>query len=540
MATLSENDLRQRAEQLEWSLSPDRLSLLLPEVQRLLDAAARVRTLPVDREAAPGRPLRPGDYHFLGEGAGVGAEAASSGNELLSASAHELASKVRRRETSAREIADAYLARIDRLQPALNCFIQVLPEFALREARRIDEDVAAGKGLGPLAGVPIAVKDIVDVGGVPTTAGAHHRFHRQPEWDAYVIGRLRHAGAVIIGKTALHEFAYGVTNNNAHYGPTHNPWDVRRIPGGSSGGSAAAVSAGLCAGAIGTDTGGSIRIPAALCGVVGIKPTYNRVVADGVVPLSWSLDHVGPLTRTVADAALFLDVMAMTEGTTESFARIVSRAGPLEPIRIGVPRTFFWEALEGEVERLAEDALETLRRLGAEVIECELPYAADAGRVAAVVMSAEATAYHEPTLRAMAGAYGDDVRTRLERGMFLTAADYLAGLRGLRLIEHRWADVFTRLDALVMPTTQIAAPLIEDEPEAAPAASLAMSVQLTRQTNPFNVSGLPAVSVPCGFTRAGLPVGLQIVGGSRMEGLVLRIAAAYEDAAGWAARRPPL
>ncbi|HEY6103395.1 MAG TPA: amidase [bacterium] len=541
MATLSEHDLRQRAEQLEWSLSPDRLPLLLPEVQRLLDAAARVRTLPFDREAAPRRPLRPSDYyHYAGEGVGAGAEPVPTGDELLSASAHELAAKVKRREASAREIADAYLARIDRLQPVLNCFTQVLPEFALKEARRIDEDLAAGRLLGPLAGVPIAVKDLVDIGGVPTTAGAHRRFHRLPEWDAHVIGRLRQAGAVIVGKTALHEFAYGVTNNNAHYGPTYNPWDLRRIPGGSSGGSAAAVSAGLCAGAIGTDTGGSIRIPAALCGVVGIKPTYNRVLVEGIVPLSWSLDHVGPLTRTVADAALFLDVMAMTEGTTESFGRIVSRDDPLEPIRIGVPRTFFWEALDGEVERLAEDALETLRGLGVEVIECDLPYAADAGRVAAVVMSAEATAYHEPTLRAMAAAYGDDVRTRLERGMFLTAADYLAGLRGLHLIEQRWADVFKHIDALVMPTTQIAAPPIEDEPGAAPAASLAMSVQLTRQTNPFNVSGLPAVSVPCGFTGAGLPVGLQIVGESRMEGLVLRIAAAYERATGWAARRPPL
>jgi aspartyl-tRNA(Asn)/glutamyl-tRNA(Gln) amidotransferase subunit A len=296
----------------------------------------------------------------------------------------------------------------------------------------------------------------------------------------------------------------------------------------------------LCVGAVGTDTGGSIRIPAALCGVVGIKPTYDRVVVDGIVPLSWSLDHAGPLARTVADAALFLDVMAMTDGTTESFSQIVAREGPLAPIRIGVPRAFFWEALDSEVARLAEEAVGVLRGLGAEVVDYDLPYAADAGRVAAVVMSAEATAYHEPALRAMAADYGDDVRTRLERGIFLTAADYLAGLRALHLIEQTSVDVFKHVDALVMPTTQIAAPPIEDDPEIAPAASLAMSVQLTRQTNPFNVSGLPALSVPCGFTAAGLPVGLQIVGGFRMEGLVLRIAAAYERAARWTARRPPL
>jgi aspartyl-tRNA(Asn)/glutamyl-tRNA(Gln) amidotransferase subunit A len=538
---LTEADLLLRARGLGWPLDPERIRVLLPDVQRLLDAAARLRELPIDPAAPPRRPLRLRSYHHRDGEAGLPTAAPQgSGDQLVFATAEGLASRVGRGEVSAREITEAALARIATLQPRLNCFTQVLSEFATREADRLDRDRAAGRPVGPLAGVPVAIKDIVDVGGVPTTAGGDRRHHRVPERDAYLVGQLRNAGAIIIGKTGLHEFAYGVTNNNPHYGPTRNPWDLRRIPGGSSGGSAAAVAAGLCVGAVGTDTGGSIRIPAALCGVVGIKPTYDRVVLEGVVPLSWSLDHAGPLARTVEDAALLLDVMAWTAATTESFSRIVAAGGPLSPMRIGLPRAFFWDALDGEVAHCAEEAVAVLRALGAEVVEFNLPYAAEAGRAAAVVMSAEATAYHEPSLRAMPDAYGDDVRTRLERGIFLTAADYLAGLRALHLIEQTWMGVFERVDALVMPTTQAAAPPIDEDPGTASGASLAMSVHLTRFTNPFNVSGLPALSVPCGWTAAGLPVGLQIVGGFRMEGLVLRIGAAYERAAGWGSRRPPL
>ncbi|HLA24193.1 MAG TPA: amidase [bacterium] len=458
-------------------------------------------------------------------------------DELVFAAAHELVSRVRSGELSAREITEVHLARIQHLQPRVNCFIEVLSDRAVEQARAIDDDAAARRPLGPLAGVPVGIKDIVDVAGATTTAGSHHRFHHKATSDAALTARLRAAGAVFIGKTSLHEFAYGVTNNNAHYGPTRNAWDLTRIPGGSSGGSAVAVSAGLCAGAVGTDTGGSIRIPASLCGVVGIKPTYGRVPVDGVVPLSWSLDHAGPLARTVRDAALFLDVMAGTDGA-EAFSRALDGSGTLDGIRVGVPRPFFWERLDADVAGLAEDAVQVLQHLGGEVVECEVPYASYAGAAAAVVMSAEATAFHKDRLRTHPEAYGDDVRTRLERGLFLTATDYVIALRARRFLQREFARAFETADVLVMPTTQVPASPIEEDPETAPGASLAMSVQLTRFTNPFNTTGLPALSVPCGFTRGDLPAGLQIVGPAGADAMVLRVGDAYERAAGWTSRRP--
>ena len=460
-------------------------------------------------------------------------------DDLAFASAQEVASRVRSGDLSAREVTEVSLARAQRLQPRLNCFIAVLPDHAVEQARAIDEAVAARRPVGPLAGVPIGIKDIVDVSGTTTTAGSHRRFHHEARSDATLTARLRAAGAVVIGKTSLHEFAYGVTNNNTHYGPTRNAWDPTRIPGGSSGGSAVAVSAGLCAGAVGTDTGGSIRIPASLCGIVGIKPTYGRVPVDGIVPLAWSLDHAGPLTRTVRDAALFLDVMAATEGV-QGFSRALDGPGTLSGIRIGVPRTFFWERLDDEVAALAEAALQVLQRLGGEAVECEVPYASYAGAVAAVVLSAEATAFHESRLRTHPEAYGDDVRIRLERGIFLSATEYVAALRARRFLRQEFTRMFETSDVLVMPATQVPASSIEEDPETASGASLAMSVQLTRFTNPFNVTGLPALSVPCGFTQAGLPAGLQIVGPPGAEAMVLRVGDAYERAAGWAARRPPV
>jgi aspartyl-tRNA(Asn)/glutamyl-tRNA(Gln) amidotransferase subunit A len=461
-------------------------------------------------------------------------------DDLVFTPAHEIGARVRRGELSALEVTEAHLARIERLQPRLNCFITVLAGQATEQSRAIDADVAAAKAVGPLAGVPVGIKDIIDVAGTSTTAGSHRRFHHQAVRDATVIARLRAAGAVVIGKTSLHEFAYGVTNNNPHYGPTRNAWDLTRIPGGSSGGSAVAVSAGLCAGAVGTDTGGSIRIPASLCGVVGIKPTYGRVPVDGIVPLSWSLDHAGPLTRTVRDAALFLDVMAgRTTGDAGAFSGAFG-ADTLEGVRIGIPRPFFWERLDPQVASLAGAAIESLRRLGGTIVECEVPYASFGGAVAAVVMSAEATAFHADRLRTHADAYGDDVRVRLDRGLFLSATDYVLGLRARRFLRREFTRAFDVADVLVMPTTQAVASPIEEDPETASGASLAVSVQLTRFTNPFNTTGLPALSMPCGFTRDGLPAGLQIVGPAGGEATVLRVGDAYERTARWTERRPPL
>jgi len=469
--------------------------------------------------------------------------------DLAFASAAEIAARVRQRDLTARQVTEAFLARIETLQSRLNCFIQILSDIAFEQAARVDDAIHSGRAAGPLAGVPVAIKDIVDVAGVTTTSASHRWLHRQAETDAALAERLRRAGAILIGKTSLHECAFGVTNINPHYGPVRNPWDLARIPGGSSGGSAAAVAAGLCAGAVGTDTGGSIRIPASLCGVAGIKPTYGMVPLDGVVPLAWTLDHAGPLARTVRDAALLLDVMA---GTEEDDARSLVRAldagrppssrgaGGARGVRVGIPRKFFWERLDGEVGTIATTAVETLRTLGAGVRDVEVPYASYAGSAVSVILSAEATAFHEQHLRTHPAEYGEDVRTRLERGFFLSGTDYITALRAQGFLHREFLRAFEEADVLVMPTTQAAASPIDDDPESASSTSLAMSVQLTRFTNPFNLTGFPALSLPCGFTKQGLPVGLQIVGRPRDEALVLRVGEAYESATEWHTRRPPL
>lgn len=462
-----------------------------------------------------------------------------SGAEINFMSAIDIARRVRRADITARQVVEAFLSRIEDLQPRLNAFTQILSDIALDQARSVDEAVRAGRRVGPLAGVPIAVKDIVDVAGTTTTAASHASFHRQAAADAPLVARLRAAGAILIGTTNLHEFAYGVTNINPHYGPARNPWDRTRIPGGSSGGSAVAVAAGLCAGAMGTDTGGSIRIPAALCGVAGIKPTYGHVPTGGIVPLSWSLDHAGPLARTAREAALLLDVMAGQRGThLEGPGEGRGSEGNLSGLRIGIPRAFFWEHLDAEVEGLAATAVQTLGALGADVHDVDVPYASYAGNVAGVVMSVEATAFHEPHLRSHLEDYGVDLRTRLLRGFFLSGTDYVTGLKARAFLRQEFLKAFAACDVLVMPTTQIPASPIDEEPESSAGTSLAMSVHLTRFTNPFNVTGLPALSVPCGFTRQGLPAGLQLVGRPHDEAVVLRVGTAYEDAARWHLRHP--
>ncbi len=466
--------------------------------------------------------------------------------DLCFAPATEIARLVHEREISAREVTQAFLARIDALDRTLNCFIRVMAEDARAQAGQIDEALARGDSPGALAGVPVAIKDLVDVAGVPTTGGAHRRFHTMPATDAPLVTRLRRHGAVLIGKTNLHEVAYGATNVNPHFGPTRNPWDLTRIPGGSSGGSAAAVAAGLCAGAVGTDTGGSIRIPASLCGIVGIKPTYDRVPRGGVLPLSWSLDHLGPLTRTVGDAALLFSVMA---GGQPADALSGRQSSPppdervtkgIAGVRVGLPRTFFWEKLQDGVEAAVDEAVHMLQDLGADILDVELPFADMAGYAVSVIVSAEATAVHERRLRAHPDAFGNDVRLRLESGFFVTATDYVQAHRARALLTREFLRVLKRVNVLVMPATALTATPIDEQYLPGSRGLVPVRLPLTKLTNPFNLTGLPAISVPCGFTAEGLPVGVQLVGRPFDEGTLFRIAGAYEHATGWTQRRPPL
>ncbi len=455
------------------------------------------------------------------------------------APAAEIARRVARGETSARAVTAAFLDRIAELDPGLHAFTAVLAESALEEAERVDASVRSGRPAGPLAGVPVAIKDLVDVAGVPTGAGAHPRFRAHPQADAPLVARIRAAQGVVVGKTNLHELAYGVTNVNVHEGPTLNPWNPDHVPGGSSGGSAAAVAAGLCPLAVGTDTGGSIRIPAALCGVVGLKPTFGAVPLAGVFPLGWSLDHAGPIARSVDDAALLFEVMAGRAPTSAAAAPPPARA-PLAGVRIGVPRPFFWEALDPEVARAAEAALEVLRGLGATVEETAIPFADRAGAAMAIIQSVEATALHEARLRAHPEAFGREVRARLDRGFFVPGTMLVRAQRARAFLTRAFVEALSDFDACVMPATAEPAPTLARSEAAAAGRAPSLSVPLTRLTNPFNLTGCPAASVPCGFTAAGLPVGLQIAARPHGEASILAVARAYERATPWHDRRPPL
>ncbi len=465
---------------------------------------------------------------------------AMSGAELTQLSLARAGEMIRRRELSPLELTEACLERIDRVDAALNAFITVTRKEALEEARRAAQEIARGRYRGPLHGVPVALKDMFATKGVRTTAGSRIMADRVPGEDAEATARLRAAGAVVLGKLNLHEFAFGATGVNPHYGPARNPWDTSRIAGGSSSGSAVAVASGECFAALGTDTGGSVRIPAALCGIVGFKPTYGRVSRWGVVPLSSSLDHVGPLTRTVEDAAIVLAAIAGRDPKDDSsldepvpdYRRELRRDRGLDGTRVGLPRRPFFEDADGEVLAAVQEALRVLAELGAEVEEVSLPHISEMPAAARDIMLPEAFAYHQAWLEERPQDYGDDVRQRLEMGRASSAASYEQAQRLRERIVQEWrTGLFRKIDILATPTTAIPAPPIE-------ASDLRTTMALVRLTNPFNVAGLPAVSVPCGFTRAGLPVGLQLVGRWFEEGAVLRVARAYEQATRWHRRLP--
>ncbi|HEY8492029.1 MAG TPA: amidase [Dehalococcoidia bacterium] len=449
----------------------------------------------------------------------------------------QAADALRRRELSPVDLTEAVLDRVRRLDGVLNAYITVTEEAALAQARAAEREIAAGTYRGPLHGIPLAYKDLFATRGVRTTAGSRLLAGWVPDYDAEAVARLHAAGAVMLGKLNLHEFAYGVTTANPHYGPCRNPWDTTRSPGGSSGGSGAAVAAGLALGALGTDTGGSIRIPAALCGVVGLKPTYGRVSRHGVVPLAWSLDHVGPLARTVEDAALLLAAVAGFDPKDPAAADApvpdyaAALAGDARGLRAGVLGGHFTAGADPEVLAALAAAVQTLEGCGVRTDGAELDHAGDALTAATCIMFSEASAYHERDLRERPEDYGPDVRARLELGELYRATDYLRAQRARTVFVQEVLALLDRFDVLVAPATPVPAPPIEGGDPAA---------RLVQYTSPFNLAGLPAVSVPCGFTAAGLPVGMMLVGRPFEEATVLRAAAAYQGATDWHRRRPPL
>jgi aspartyl-tRNA(Asn)/glutamyl-tRNA(Gln) amidotransferase subunit A len=436
-------------------------------------------------------------------------------------------------DLSALALTDAVLARIAATEPVIHAYVVVLADEARAAARRADLELRQGRDRGPLHGIPIAIKDIIDVAGLPTRCGSRVREDAPPaQTDAEVVTRLRAAGAVIVGKTVTHEFAGGVLSP-----PTRNAWDPARIPGGSSGGSGAAVGAGSCLAAIGSDTAGSIRIPAALNGVVGLKPTTGSVSTRGVFPLSWSLDTVGPLAKTVDDAMLVQQAIA--DAPLSAVAGDEARPD-LRGVRLGVPRPYFFARLQTDVEAAVETALDALSELGAEIVDVDWKEAGAATAAGFVVVRPEMAAIHAGTLRAMPERYGPVLRSRLEAFSLFPARGYLRARQARSAVRAAVAALFTthRLDALVTPTTGATATPVGEMAIRYPDGEEPVHAGFTRLTMPFNATGQPALSVPCGFDAAGLPIGLQVVGAPGGEAMLARVGAAYERAAGWHERRP--
>ncbi len=455
--------------------------------------------------------------------------------EKLPRSIAALATALRERRLSPVEVVNTLLERIESEDAKLNAFITVLPKKALEEGAQAEKEMLAGEYRGPLHGVPVGIKDLICTEGVRTTMGSAFFEDYVPDHSATVVSKLEEAGAILIGKTNTHEFAYGPTGDSSRFGPTRNPHDPSRIPGGSSGGSGAAVAASLCYAALGSDTAASIRVPAALCGVVGMKPTFGRVSKSGAFPLAWTLDHVGPITHTVEDNALLLNVLAGYDEQdpfsiykpAEDFTRNLRRS--VRGGVVGVPASHYFEHVEDEVERRVREAVEVFRSLGTEVREVEIPHLPETLKAQRIILAVEAYTIHEERLKNEPERFGDEISERLRDAEHLKAHRYakarqVTKRRSLEEFEHTLEEV----DVLLTPTVPIAATEIgQREVEIGGHEELVFSA-LTRFTGPTNLNGLPSLSVPCGLTPSGLPVGLQIIGRPFDEATVYHYGHAYE------------
>ena len=454
-----------------------------------------------------------------------------SDSDLAFHSIAALARLYRKRKVSPVEITQLLLSRVERINPKLNAYLTVTGDLAMAAAKKAESELfrKSPHDRGGLHGVPISLKDNIYTKDVRTTAGSKVLRDFVPLHDAPIAARLRESGAVLLGKTNMHEFAYGVSNNNPHYGPVRNPWNLERISGGSSGGSAAAVAAGLCYASIGTDTGGSIRVPAALCGIVGFKPGVARVSAQDVIPLSRTLDFVGPLARSVSDAALLLDpIFTRGEGENALLARGTTR----RRFRLGMPKDFFFHPVTEDVRSVFDEAVHIVQKRCASVRELSIPMLAETEDAGNQIAWPEATHDHQLSgwFPDFSADYGEDVRSRLEAGTKVSAIAYLNALevRGkfIRLLHAAMAEA--KVDALVVPTTPIAAPLIGEEKTRIGSREYSTRALLLRNNRPANLAGVPAISIPCGFAADGLPVGLQLISAVTDDVLLLQIAAALE------------
>lgn len=465
-------------------------------------------------------------------------------DELCYRPISDLADLIARREISPVDLTNAYLDRIERANAPLNAFLTVTSELARQEAKSAEAEIARHGPRSPLHGIPLAYKDIVVTQHIKTTCGSKVLENYVPDYDAAVVERLHAAGASQLGKLNMHEFATLVPS--LHFGPTHNPWQHGYNPGGSSSGSGVAVAAGLCAGALGTDTGGSIRIPAAYCGIVGLKATHGRISLHGVIPLAWSLDHIGPMTRTVQDAALMLQVLAGYDPRDPSSQDVpvddylTPLNGDIRGLRLGIPTHFFPDATDPEVHQAFEAAVDVLADLGASIRDVSTPDLESAWDTVQTIMNGEANVWHEPYLRDQGDDYAPQVRKFLERGQPTLATDYIKAQQAKRRLSQEMLAACVDVDALLTPGALtlpqplgIRSVMIENR-------EVPLLQAIVSATSPFNLTGQPALTIPCGRSIAGFPIALQIVGKPFDEATVLRIGHAYESHTAWHSQFPEI
>ena len=462
-----------------------------------------------------------------------------SASELPLLDLSEASRAVQKKEVSPVELTQACLARIERFNPKLNAFITVTDTAALEESRKAETEIARGEWKGPLHGIPLAVKDLIETAGVKTTAASAVLKDNVPTADAEVIRRLKSAGAILLGKLNLHEFAYGGSGIIGHFGPARNPWNTAHVTGGSSSGSAAAVAACLCYGAIGTDTAGSIRLPAACCGITGLKPTYGLVSTRGVIPLSWSLDHIGPMARNAADAALMLQAIAAYDSqdvNSQKFPPVYYPSAIEETtsaLRLGVARDF-WNEADEEIASAIDSAVTALTEITAAVQDIDLSTQTDR-----TLVRCEAYVYHQKYLPQHEQDYDPETLRRIRSGADVTAPQYIQAQHELLRQRRLILELFDQIDLILTPTTPVLTPAFS-ELQATPDQLRNKEMVMLRNTRPFNVYGLPSISLLCGFSKAGLPIGLQITGAPGTEGAVLALAHAYQKRSHWHKLKPPL
>lgn len=466
--------------------------------------------------------------------------------EICYLSITQLSQLIRKKEISPLEVVETYLSRINSLEPQLNSFITLLSEQARESAKQTEKEIQSGRYLGPLHGIPFGLKDLYYVKGIRNTSGSKIYYDFIPDYDSTIALRLKRAGAILLGKLNMHPLAYGPTGENEEYGHMHNPWNIALIAGGSSGGNGSAVASGQCPFTMGSDTGGSIRIPSSLCGIVGLKPTYGRLSRYGMTALAWSQDHPGPMTRLVEDCALVMNEIAGYDPndptsvslSTPDYTKALT--GQIKGLRLGVVKEFFDVPIESEVKGSFWKAVDQLAELGAVISEISWPIYHYGTAIASIIQMAEATAYHQELIRKNGSKIYPPVRLRLEAGVFISAIDYIQAQRARTLFYHQSLELFKNLDLLVTPTVPVTAFPIGTTSLFVNNQKVNVISLLTQYTRPFNLNGFPAITVPCGFSGNQLPIGLQFVGRPFDEETVLRAAHAYEQATPWHLKRPPL